>query len=83
VHSVDIKHSRAVVEGVNIVKRATRPTPNNPQGGFHQVEASVHAAKLRTVCPSCGHPVRIRKKLLEDGSKVRVCHRCGASLDQG
>ncbi|AEB12450.1 50S ribosomal protein L24 [Marinithermus hydrothermalis] len=74
------KKFRVLVEGVNIVKKAVRPTPDNPQGGFREMEAPLHAAKVRPVCPN-GHPVRVKKKILEDGTKVRVCHRCGAALD--
>ncbi|XOB97905.1 50S ribosomal protein L24 [Deinococcota bacterium DY0809b] len=79
------KKQRVVVEGVNVVKKAMRTTPDNPQGGFHEMEAPVHASKVRPVCPSCGKPVRVKKKLIEEEGKVRrirVCNHCGAALDE-
>jgi len=70
-----------IVEGVNIIKKAVRPTPQRPQGGFSEQEAPLHASKVRPLCPSCGKPTRIRKKVLENGSKIRVCVHCEGSLD--
>ena len=75
------KKFRVLVEGVNVVKKAVRATPDNPQGGFREQEAPIHAAKVRVVCPQCGRPVRVKRKVLEDGTKVRVCNHCGAALD--
>ena len=82
--AVSPKNQRVVVEGVNVVKKAMRATPENPQGGFHEMAAPVHASKVRPVCPSCGKPVRVKKKLIEENGKVRrvrVCNHCGATLD--
>ncbi len=78
------KEQRVVVEGVHVVKKAMRATPDNPKGGFHEMEAPVHVSKVRPLCPSCGKPVRVKKKLLEEEGKsrrVRVCNHCGAVLD--
>lgn len=76
------KRYAVIVEGVNLVKKAVRPSPKYPQGGFIEVEAPLHAAKVRPVCPSCGKPTRVRKKLLEDGRKIRICAKCGGALDK-
>ncbi|GEM87406.1 50S ribosomal protein L24 [Meiothermus granaticius] len=75
------REGMVVVEGVNIVKKAVRPNPRNPQGGFIEQEAPLHASKVMPICPSCEKPTRIRKKLLDDGSKIRVCAKCGSSLE--
>ncbi|AFV75364.1 50S ribosomal protein L24 [Thermus oshimai] len=75
------KKYAVIVEGVNIVKKAVRPSPKHPQGGFVEQEAPLHASKVRPICPSCGKPTRVRKKVLEDGRKVRACAKCGGVLD--
>lgn len=75
------KKGAVIVEGVNIVKKAVRVSPQHPQGGFVEQEAPLHASKVRPICPACGKPTRVRKKLLEDGRKIRVCAKCGGALD--
>ncbi len=74
--------NRVVVEGVNIVKRHTRPTPQVMQGGIQEKAAPIHASNVMLVCRSCGRATRIGKKWLEDGSKVRVCRKCGEVIDR-
>jgi len=77
------KENRAIVEKVNFVKEFVRPNPQrNIQGGIMEKEAPIHISNLMIYCPECGRGVRIRKKILEDGTKIRVCHRCGTSLDR-
>ncbi|MGB9802952.1 MAG: 50S ribosomal protein L24 [Desulfofundulus sp.] len=71
---------RVIVEGVNIVKRHTRPNPRMPQGGIVEKEAPIHASNVMLVCNKCNKPTRIGKKFLEDGKKVRVCKKCGEEL---
>jgi len=70
------KENRVVVEGVNFIKRHTRPTPKNQQGGIVEKEAPIQASKLLVICPKCDTPSRIGRKVLEDGSRVRVCKNC-------
>jgi len=72
---------RAVVENVNKVKRHTKPSMKNPQGGIITMEAPVHASNLMLVCPSCHKPTRVAHKVTDDG-RVRVCKRCGATIDR-
>ncbi len=67
---------RALVEGLNLIKRHTRPTQSNQQGGILEKEGSVHVANLMLVCSKCDKRTRVRHKRLEDGRKVRLCHRC-------
>jgi large subunit ribosomal protein L24 len=75
--------NRLVVEGVNMMKRHTRPNPQkNVKGGVMEREASLHASNVQIVCPECGKPTRIGKKILDDGRKVRVCRKCDGVLDK-
>ena len=71
--------NRAVVEGVQVVKRHTKPGPTH-SGGIIEKESSVHISNLMLICPKCTDPVRISKKTLEDGTRVRVCKKCGEAL---
>jgi len=72
---------RAVVEGTNMVKKALRPTQQNPKGGISDREAPIDVSNLMLVCPKCDKPTRVGMQVLEDGSRVRVCKKCGAQID--
>ncbi|KRT77467.1 MAG: 50S ribosomal protein L24, large subunit ribosomal protein L24 [Armatimonadetes bacterium CSP1-3] len=74
------KHSRIIVEGVNVVKRHAKPTPKLPQGGIVEKEAKIPASKVMLVCPKCGEAVRFGHDHLPDGTKVRVCRNCGEQI---
>ena len=74
------KRSRVIVEGVNFIKRHTRPTQKNPQGGILEKEASVHISNLMVICPKCSAPSRMGKKVLADGKRVRICRNCEEML---
>ena len=75
--------NRVVIEGVNFVKRHTRPNPRaNVKGGIVTREASVHASNVQIVCPECGAPTRVGRQLLGDGRKVRVCRKCDGAIDK-
>jgi large subunit ribosomal protein L24 len=75
--------NRLVVEGVNIVKRHTRPNPQrNVKGGIVEREASLHASNVQLVCPECGERTRIGRQVLADGRKVRVCRKCEGVVDK-
>jgi len=70
-------------EGVNFIKRHTRPNPGrNIKGGIVEREASIHASNVQLVCPECGAPTRIGRRVLEDGRKVRVCRKCEGVVDK-
>ena len=76
---------RVIVQGVNFIKRHTRPNPQrNIKGGIAEREASIHVSNVMIVCPECGQRTRIGARRLEDGRKVRVCRRkaCGGVLDK-
>ena len=75
--------NRLIVEGVNIVKRHTRPNPRqNVKGGVVEREAPLHASNVQIVCPECGAPTRIGRRLLGDGRKVRICRKCDGVVDR-
>lgn len=72
---------RVLVEGVGVVKKAQRPTQENPRGGFREVEAPIHASNVQVLDPKTGEPTRIGVKVGEDGRKVRVAVKSGVTLD--
>jgi large subunit ribosomal protein L24 len=75
--------NRVVVEGVNIIKRHTKPNPQRQiKGGVVEREAPVHASNVQVVCPECGKATRIGRKVLGDGRKVRVCRKCEGVVDK-
>src|ERR671930_177195 len=75
--------NRLVVEGVNMIKRHTKPNPGkNIKGGIVEREASLHASNVQLVCPECGNQTRIGHKILGDGRKVRICRKCEGVVDK-
>lgn len=81
--AVDPERRRVVVEGVNIVKRHTKPSRKVTQGGIIEKEAPIASSAVMLYCPQCDRPVRAGKKFLEDGTKVRYCKRCGELFERG
>ncbi len=75
--------NRLIVEGVNIIKRHTRPNPRQSvKGGVVEREAALHASNVQLICPECGAPTRIGRRLLGDGRKVRICRKCDGVVDR-
>ncbi len=74
------KENRAVVQGVNTIKRHTKPTQTQA-GGIVEREASIHISNLAFVDPKTGEPSRIGYKFLDDNRKVRVARRSGEVID--
>lgn len=68
--------NRAVVEGINFIKRHTRRTREDQQGGIVQREAAVHISNLMLFCNKCNKRTRVGFTLSQDGSKARMCKRC-------
>jgi large subunit ribosomal protein L24 len=74
---------RVLVQGVNMIKRHTRPNPQKGiKGGIAEREAPLHVSNVLIVCGECGKRTRIGSKQLEDGRKVRVCRKCKGVLDR-
>ena len=75
--------NRLIVEGVNIIKRHTRPNPQkNIKGGIVTREASLHASNVQLVCPECDKMTRIGHRILNDGRKIRICRKCDGVVDK-
>ncbi len=80
---VDRDRDRLVIEGVNMIKRHTRPNPQkNVKGGVVEREASVHVSNVMVISPDSGQRSRIGIRVLDDGRKVRVAKVDGAILDR-
>ena len=74
------KDERVVVAGVNMVKRHTRPSQGDPQGGIKNKEAALHISNVAFVDPKSGEPTRLGLRI-EDGKKVRVAKKSGEVID--
>lgn len=75
------KDSRVLVENINMIKRHTKPSATNRQGGIVEGEAPIHWANIMLMCNKCIKPVRVKMQRLEDGKKVRVCRECSEIID--
>jgi large subunit ribosomal protein L24 len=73
--------SRVIVERINMVKKATKPTQRQPKGGILEIEAPIHVSNVMLVCPSCSQATRVARKRVE-GTAVRVCKKCGNDVDK-
>jgi large subunit ribosomal protein L24 len=75
------KQNRVIVEGINIVKKHSKPSQLNPQGGIISREAAIHVSNVMPLDPKSGKPTRVGYKI-ENGKKVRVAKISGESLDK-
>ncbi len=75
-----VKNSRAVVEGINMVSKHTKPNAKNPQGGIEKKEAPIHISNLNVVDPKSGEATRIGRKLDENGVLVRYSKKSGEEI---
>ena len=75
------KKNRVLVEGVNIVKKHSKPSQVNPQGGIISREAAIHVSNVMPLDPKSGKPTRVGYKI-ENGKKVRVAKISGETLDK-
>lgn len=80
---VNPEKERVIVEGLNFVKRHTRPDPRKQiAGGIISREAPIHISNVMLVCPKCNRPARLGYLVLNDGSKSRVCKKCSEMIDK-
>ncbi len=79
VQSINFKRKTALVGGVNVVKKAIKPTQENPNGGFVDMEKALHMSNVNVVSPKTGKATRVRIEE-KDGKKVRVAVSCGSTL---
>lgn len=73
---------KLTIEKLNMVKRHTKPSAQNKQGGIVEKEGRLDISNVLLVCDKCGKGVRIKRKTLEDGKRVRVCVKCGEVMDK-
>lgn len=78
--SVDPVKGRVTVEGIGRVHKHVRPSRKNPQGGRLHIERPIDLSNVMPICPKCDRGVRVGVKSNEDGSRDRVCKKCGTSL---
>ena len=71
---------KVIVEGVNVAKKHQRPTRSTMQGGIIDKDMPIPVANVALVCPACKKPTRVGYKFQNDGSKVRICKKCGGEL---
>ncbi len=72
---------RVLVEGVNIVKKHSKPSQLNPQGGIIDMEAPIHVSNVMPLDPKTNEPTRVGYKIV-DGNKVRIAKKTGNQLDK-
>ncbi len=74
-----VKEQRAIVEGINVVSKHTKPNAKNPQGGILEKEAPIHVSNLNLIDPKSGKATRIAIKVV-DGKKVRIAKKSGEEI---
>ena len=75
------EEQRVVIERMNLVKRHAKARGPQQPGGIVEKEASIHVSDIMVMCDKCNAPVRVGRKILETGEKIRICRRCGEALD--
>ena len=75
-----VEKNRALVEGVNMVSKSTKPSAKNPQGGIVKQEAPIHISNLSLIDPKSGKATRVGIKVTEDGKKVRIAKKTGEEI---
>ena len=78
--AVSPKEGKVIVEGVHMVSKHVKPRRQGEAGGIIKTEGAIYACKVMHVCDKCGQPTRIARKVLDDGSIVRVCKKCNEIL---
>jgi len=75
------KENRAIVTGVNMIKKHQKPTSPQQPGGIIEREAPIHVSNLMVICKSCGKPTRVGIHFRPDGKKSRYCKKCNEDFD--
>src|SRR5215469_3085637 len=73
------RQNRVIIDGVNVAKKHQKPTRNTMQGGIIDKDMPVPASNVAVICPK-GHPARIGYRFDDEGTKRRVCRKCGADI---
>ena len=77
---VEVEKQRAIVEGVNLVKKATKPNAQNPQGGIVEKEAPIHISNMLVLDPKSGKPTKVGRKVGDKGKLVRYAKKSGEEI---
>lgn len=78
---IENENNRLIVERINLIKKHQKATEATQSGQIIEREAGLHISNVMLVCPECSETVRVGKKLLEDGTKVRMCKKCKATIE--
>ena len=73
----DPKGGKVIVEGVNVAMKHQKPRKQGEEGGIIKMETPIYACKVMRICPKCNKPTKPAFRILDDGSKARVCKKCG------
>jgi len=76
------KKTQVIVEGVNFLKKHSKPTQKSPQGGIIKQEGVLQTSNVRLICNKCNKPTAIRRERIKEGKRVRVCKKCGEIIDK-
>lgn len=78
--AVSPKEGKVIVEKLNMVTKHVKPRKMGEEGGIVKGESAVYACKVQIVCPNCKKPTRVGNQIAEDGTKTRICKKCGKAL---
>ena len=78
--AVSPKEGKVIVEKINMVSKHIKPRRMGEPGGIIKAEGAMYASKVQIVCPRCKQPTRVGHKIYEDGTKSRICVKCGEAL---
>ena len=80
--SISPKKTEVIVEGVNFLKKHSKPTQKVPQGGIVKQEGALNTSNIRLICNKCNKPTAIKREKMKEGKRVRVCKKCGEIIDK-
>ena len=78
--AVSPKEGKVIVEKINIVSKHIKPRRMGEPGGIIKAEGAMYASKVQVICPRCKQPTRVGHKVYDDGTKSRICVKCGETL---
>ena len=73
--------NKVIVERLNLIKKHQKPADASQPGQISEREAGIHISNVMLVCPECAETVRVGKQILDDGTKVRICKKCKATIE--
>lgn len=79
VDRISVKANQVIINGLNVVKKHTKATKQNPAGGIVEISRPLPVSKVQVVCPSCNKPARI-SYVINGKSKERICKKCGKAI---